>query len=185
MNPINDIPKHHAMIVTKSTELCRRHGLGTCPHSDADCRHLHKGKAGAMAVKPAASSSPPRPPAGQTPTKTPYPKYISDRHRAAIGPPTGTVSAFNPNGVSRSQVKKVYALIRQEKENPDPWSNGSIAHAAGSTGGYSNPRILMMRASSSSSSTAPPVATSPERSESISDDGPIHWQHTPCASQLS
>jgi hypothetical protein len=34
MSPIEETPHHRAMLVTKSTELCRRRGLGTCPHSD-------------------------------------------------------------------------------------------------------------------------------------------------------
>jgi hypothetical protein len=51
MYPIEETPHHRDMLVTKSTELCSLHGLGTCPHSDADCRHILEGKAGAFALK--------------------------------------------------------------------------------------------------------------------------------------
>jgi hypothetical protein len=70
---------------------------------------------------------------------------------------TGTVSKHNPNGISRKQIRKVFALQRAERDNADPWSNGSIAHASGSMGEY-NPRMLMMRSSSSSTAraTTPP-----------------------------
>jgi hypothetical protein len=97
MYPIEETPHHRAMLVTKSTELCRRHGLGTCPHSDADCRHIHKGKAGAFALK--LTSKPPgarTPPSPQPTGSKPYPNHIAERHRAAIGPYTGTVSPTNP-----------------------------------------------------------------------------------------
>jgi hypothetical protein len=33
---------------TFDEEVCRKYGLGTCPYADADCRHIHRGKAGSM-----------------------------------------------------------------------------------------------------------------------------------------
>jgi hypothetical protein len=171
MSPIEKTPHHRALLVTKSTELCRRHGLGTCPHSDADCRYIHKGKSGAFALKLTG-----KPPGARTPTSPqptgskPYPNHISERHRAAIGPYTGTVSSTNPTGISRSQAKKVLALQRAEREDPDPWSTGSIAHASGSSEtGYHHPRVLMLR-SSSSSSTAAHDGTPPHTEHSDSSD---------------
>jgi hypothetical protein len=77
-----------------------------------------------------------------------------------------TVSATNPTGLARSQVKKVLALQRAEREDPDPWSTGSIAHASGSSEtGYHHPRVFMLR-SSSSSSTA------------VHDGTPSHTEHS-------
>jgi hypothetical protein len=153
MYPIEETPYHRALLVTKSTELCRRHGLGTCPHSDADCRHIHKGKAGAFVLKLTGKSPGARTPPSTQPTGSkPYPNHIAERLRAVIGPYTGTVSATNPTGISRSQVKKVLALQRAEGEDPDPWSTGSIAHTSGFTDeGHHHPRVLMLRSSSSSS----------------------------------
>jgi hypothetical protein len=81
-----------------------------------------------------------------------------------------TVSATNPTGISRSQVKKVLALQRAEREDPDPWSTGSIAHASGSSEtGYHHPRVLILR-SSSSSSTAVHDGTPPHTEHSDSSD---------------
>jgi hypothetical protein len=179
MYPIEETPHHRAMLVTKSTELCCRHGLGTCPHSDADCRHIHKGKAGAFALKltgkPPGAQTPPSP---QPTVSEPYPNHIAERHRAAIGPYTGTVSPTNPTGISRSQIKKVLALQRAEREDPDPWSTGSITHASGSTEiGYHHPRVLMLR-SSSSSSTAVFDAT-PPHSETSDSSGSDDVDYTP------
>jgi hypothetical protein len=173
MYPIEETPHHRAMLVPKSTELCRRRGLGTCPHSDADYRHILKGKAGAFALKLTGKTPGARTPPSPQPTGSkPYPNHIAERHRAAIRPYTGTISPTNPTGISRSQVKKVLALQRAEREDPDPWSTGSIAHASGSTEiGYHHPRVLMLD-SSSSSFTAVYDATPPhsETSDSSSSD---------------
>jgi hypothetical protein len=80
------------------------------------------------------------------------------------------VSATNPTGISRSQVKKVLALQRAKRKDPDLWSTGSIAHASGSTEkGYHHPRVLMLR-SSSSSSTAVYDGTPPHSETSDSSD---------------
>ena len=40
MTAFDDAPHHHALAITKSTELCRKYGLGTCFFTDADCRHI-------------------------------------------------------------------------------------------------------------------------------------------------
>ena len=71
--------------------------------------------------------------------------HISQRHRAAIGPMMGKVSPTNPIGISRNQVKMVYALQRSEGANTDSWLTGSIAHASGSTDVTNYPRLLMLR----------------------------------------
>ena len=99
----------------------------------------------------------------------PYPNHISQHHRAAIGPMMGKVSPHNPIGISRSQVKKVYALQHSEGASTDSWLTGSIAHASGSTGVTNYPRLLMLR-SSSSSSTAASTHTPPEDISDSSDN---------------
>ena len=154
MTAFDDTPHHHALAITKTTELCRKYGLGTCPYADADCRHIHRGKAGSM-LKLTDAKPPTTPPSTRTSNKQkPYPNHISQRHRAAIGPMKGTVSPSNPIGISRSQVKKVYALQCSEGASADSWLTGSIAHASGSTSVTNYLRLLMLRSSSSSSSTA-------------------------------
>jgi hypothetical protein len=100
MYPMEETPHHRAVLGTKSTELCRSRGRGTCPHSDADCRHIHKGT---FALKLTGKA-----PGARTPTSLQraasklYPNLIAERHRAAIGPYTGTVSSTYPTGISRS-----------------------------------------------------------------------------------
>ena len=144
-----DTPHHRALAITKTTELCRKYGLGTCPYADADCRHIHRGKAGSM-LKLTDATPLTAPPSTWPSTKQkPYPNHISQRHRAAIGPMMGKVSPTNPMGISRNQVKKVYALQRSEGANTDSWLTGSIA--SGSTGVTNYPRLLMLRSSSHTS----------------------------------
>jgi hypothetical protein len=93
------------------------------------------------------------------------------RHHAAIGPYTGTVSLTNPTGISRSQVKKFLALQRSEREDPDPWSTGSIAHASGSTEiRYDHQRVHMLRSSSSSSTAVYNGTPHSETSDSSDPD---------------
>jgi hypothetical protein len=105
MNPMDDFPRHHALALRGITELCRRFGLGTCPHSDTDCKYLHRGKAGSM-LKLTDTHPPPKPLVVQSgPPKTTYPFHIAQRHRASLGPMTGTVSKHNPTGISHKQIR--------------------------------------------------------------------------------
>ena len=57
MTAFEDIPHHRALAITKTTELCRKYGLGTCPYADADYRHT----ASYTVVKLARCSSSPMP----------------------------------------------------------------------------------------------------------------------------
>ena len=92
MTAFEDTPHHRA----SATELCRKYGLGTCPYADADCRHIHRGKAGSM-LKLTGATPPTSPPSTWPSTKQkPYPNHISQHHRAAIGPMMGKVSPTNP-----------------------------------------------------------------------------------------
>jgi hypothetical protein len=34
MTAFDDTPHHHALAITKTSELCRKYGLGTCPYAD-------------------------------------------------------------------------------------------------------------------------------------------------------
>jgi hypothetical protein len=106
--------------------------------------NIHCGKAGSM-LKLTDPTPPTTLPSTWPSTKQKhYPNHISQRHRAAIGPMMGKVSPYNPIGISRSQVKKVYALQRSEGASTDSWLTGSIAHASGSTGVTNYPRLLII-----------------------------------------
>jgi hypothetical protein len=187
MTAFEDTPHHRALAITKTTELCRKYGLGTCPYADADCRNIHRGKSGSM-LKLTDATPPTTPPSTWPSTKQkPYPNHISQRHRAAIGPMMGKVSPTNPMGISRNQVKKVYALQRSEGANTDSWLTGSIAHANGSNVVTNYPRLLMLRktSSSSSSSAAAVAQTPPEDISDSSDTESVNYdtvQFTPPAS---
>ena len=173
MTAFDDTPHHHALAITKTTELCRKYGLGTCPYADADCRHIHRVKAGSM-LKLTDATPPTTSPSTWSfhHTKKPYPNHISQRHRAAM---KGTVSPSNPIGISCSQIKKIYALQRSEGASTDSWLTGSIAHASGSTGVTNYPRLLMLR-STSSSSTAATMHTPQEEISDSSDNESVYYE---------
>ena len=156
-----------------SSQRLQKYGLGTCPYADADCRHIHRGKAGSM-LKHNEATPPATPPATE---QKPYPNHISQRHRAAIGSMMGKVSPHNPIGISRNQVKKVYALQRSEGASTDSWLTGSIAHASGLSGVTNYPRLLMLcKTTSSSSSATATVHTSPEDIADSSDNESVNYE---------
>jgi hypothetical protein len=117
--PIEETPHHRALLVTKSTELCRRHGLGTSPHSAADCRHIHKGKAGAFALKltgkPPGARTPPSP---QPTGSKPYPNHIAERHSAAIGILHWYCLGYQP----------YWYLSQSSQEGPRPAESRALTH---------------------------------------------------------
>jgi hypothetical protein len=160
MCPIEETPHHRAMLVTKSTELCRRHGLGTCPHY-ADCRHIHNSKAGAFALKLT----------GKPPVLRPLLSHNRlDLSHIPITLQSAIVLRSDPALVlSRLPTLLVSLAVKSRRSSPcrEP-SEWILTHGPQVpllTRAAHHLRVLMLR-SSSSSSTAVYDATLPDSSDS-------------------
>jgi hypothetical protein len=119
-------------------------------------------------VKPSADKAPQSKP----PSKTVWPKYISEEHRTKLGPFTGRKSDDNREGISKRQLYALNILQSHEEysDSADTWRTGSIAHAAGSN----RREHLRLNMLTESSSPPPPnpqtLPASSAATESIEDE---------------
>jgi hypothetical protein len=165
---IGATPNAHSMkaLSTAPIQYCHKFAVGTCTRG-AQCKYVHKIDKSAPA-KPSANKAPQSKP----PSKTVWPKYISEDHRTKLGPFTGRKSDDNREGISKRQLYALNILQSQEEysDSADTWRTGSIAHAAGSNR-REHLRLNMLTASSSPPPPTPQtLPASSAATESIEDE---------------